>query len=104
MLFRSIPVAKWVVLFVLTRWPADHDERWETFIKQAASTSAKLERPLAATPWPPVKRRNFWVYLVLQAVTASLFGTYWYWMLIEDGNAHFKAHAATDAALVSALR
>lgn len=98
-----IPIARWYLLYVLTKWPSEHEPRWVAFVQQAGSAAAKLGLVAALPIWNPVPRRSFALYLIL-SLFIPFFSLYWYYVLLKDPNEHFKGHAQVEDAFAAIMR
>jgi hypothetical protein len=98
-----VPVARWYVLFVLTRWAPQHDQRWNAFATQAAGAASKVGRPFVAATWNPLPKRSFAVYLILSWLTSLVFQIYWMYAFVKDGNDHFETHVRVEEPFAAAM-
>lgn len=51
-----------------------------------------------------IEERNFWLYLILTLITCGIFGIYWYYTIIDDGNRHFDEHWRFEDQFLSIIR
>jgi len=98
-----VPFVNLYVLYFLTKYPYEHDARWRAFSQQAQGAGSKLGLVTVAPTWKALERRSFFVYLILTIITLGIFGFYWYYVLIEDPNTHFRAHAQFEDVFLQAI-
>jgi len=80
------------VLYFLTKYAHEHDQRWQAFMQQAQSAGSKLGMTVVVPSWKALPRRSYVIYLVVTLfLTFYLFLIYWIYVLIKDPNEHFKA-------------
>lgn len=84
-------IASAYIINSLMRTIYTHDVRWRGF---TASTMAALHTlgMSDGNEWrhEPVKERSMMLFVVLTIVTMGLFLFYWFYVLVEDPNKHFK--------------
>ncbi|MDD5749059.1 MAG: DUF4234 domain-containing protein [Actinomycetota bacterium] len=81
-----------------------HDVCESQFFSLMSSALAKLGRSTeASSAVPNIPERNFAIYVLLSFLTCGIFGLYWMYVLIEDGNTHFEAQVAWEDYLYKAL-
>jgi hypothetical protein len=98
-----VPFVNLYVLYFLTKYPYPHDARWRAFSQQAQAAGSKLGLVTVAPTWRAIEKRSFFVYLILSIITFGIFAFYWYYVLIEDPNTHFHAHAQFEDVFLSAI-
>jgi len=103
-IFAFIPILNLYVLYVLTKYPFEHDSRWHAFTQQAQYALGQVGINIATPSWKTLPRRSFWLYFILSIVTLGLFGIYWLYKLIDDPNEHYKAQWQFEDQLMSQLR
>lgn len=99
-----IPILDLYVLYVLTKYPFEHDSRWHAFTQQAQYALGQVGINIATPSWKTLPRRSFWLYLILTIITLGIFGIYWLYKLIDDPNEHYKAQWQFEDQLMSQLR
>jgi len=98
-----VPFAGLYVYYFLNKDLRLHEKQEKAFFDALNQAFGKLQKPLVVYE-PKTPDRNFWLYLVLTLVTCGLFGLYWYYVLIEDGNRHFDEHARAEDVLLANLK
>lgn len=98
-----VPIARWYLLYVLTKWPPEHERRWVAFVQQAGSAAAKLGLVAVPPIWNPVPPRSFALYLIL-SLFVPFFSLYWYYVLLKDPNQHFLSHVQVEDAFAAVMR
>lgn len=91
------------VLYFLTRYPYEHDSRWQSFTQQAQSAGSKLGMVVVSPLWNRLERRSFALYFILTLITFGLFGIYWLYALLKDPNEHFLNQRQFEDNFVAAL-
>jgi Domain of unknown function (DUF4234) len=90
--------------FLTVGW-REHAERHADLEQAIASAFRDLGLHNATiTDVPNIPERNYWVYLGLTVITLGLFGIYWLYVVMADGNNHMKYHAFVEDQAVGMLR
>lgn len=95
----SLPGIRWYFFWFISKFPYEHEQRWVRFLRHAETAARSIGVPFAVPEIKPVKRHNFWLFLVLSLLTTGLFVAYWYLVLIRDPHKHFRNHVQVDDAL-----
>ncbi|OPY34090.1 MAG: hypothetical protein A4E32_00359 [Methanomassiliicoccales archaeon PtaU1.Bin124] len=98
-----IPILNLYVLYVLTKFPFEHDSRWHTFTQQAQYALSQVGVNIMTPSWKTLPRRSFWLYLIITLII-GVFMIYWLYTLIDDPNDHYQAQWAFEDQLMSQLR
>ena len=80
-----------------------HEMQEKAVFDALNSIFVKLDKPLIAYE-PATPDRNFWLYVVLTLITCGLFGIYWWYTLIEDGNRHFDTHSRAEDVILANMK
>ena len=99
-----IPLALWYVYYFLMKDFYKHERRedgfWEDISKVLDKCDIKFSAPRRTEILP---NRSFVLYLILNIITAGLFGIYWLYVLLKDPNEHFTYHIQIEDELLSTL-
>ncbi|MHB1390203.1 MAG: DUF4234 domain-containing protein [Thermoleophilia bacterium] len=74
-----------------------HESSEQLFMRQAGDTMQQLgmsNQPIVTNLTVP--ERNFTTFLILTVVTCGIYGVYWWYTVIVDGNSHFNDHAVWE--------
>lgn len=83
---------------------ARHDELEAQFFTLTSSALAKLGLASQASQAVPViPERNFVTFLLLSIVTCGIYGLYWFYVLIQDGNNQFESQVQWEDFIYTAL-
>lgn len=97
-------LATWYVYYFLMKDFYKHERRedgfWEDIGKVLDKCDIKFSAPRRTEILP---NRSFVLYLILNIITAGLFGIYWLYVLLKDPNEHFKYHVQIEDELLSTL-
>lgn len=97
-------LATWYVYYFLMKDFYKHERRedgfWEDISKVLDKCDIKFSAPRRTEILP---NRSFVLYLILNIITAGLFGIYWLYVLLKDPNEHFKYHVQIEDELLSTL-
>lgn len=97
-------LATWYVYYFLMKDFYKHERRedgfWEDISKVLDKCDIKFSAPRRTEILP---NRSFVLYLILNIITAGLFGIYWLYVLLKDPNEHFKYHIQIEDELLSTL-
>ena len=97
-------LATWYVYYFLMKDFYKHERRedgfWEDIGKVLDKCDIKFSAPRRTEILP---NRSFVLYLILNIITAGLFGIYWLYVLLKDPNEHFKYHIQIEDELLSTL-
>jgi hypothetical protein len=99
-----IPLLDFYVLYVLNKFPYEHDSRWHAFTQQAQYAAGQIGINIMTPSWKTLPRRSFLLYFILSIITGGIFGIYWLYTLINDPNEHYKAQWQFEDQLMSQLR
>ena len=92
------------MFYFLMRPVFRHDRRWYDFLAQANSALGKLGYKVQPQYGPrPLPDRSYVIYIVLTIVTFGLFGLYWWYVLVDDPNEHFRNQAYLEDSLANAI-
>ncbi|MEW6020224.1 MAG: DUF4234 domain-containing protein [Pseudomonadota bacterium] len=71
-----------------------HEANERIFMMRASEVMQRLGITYQQiVPNMAVPERNFVTFLILTFITCGIYGVYWWYTLIEDGNNHFNNHA-----------
>jgi len=97
-------VAMWIGYYFIMDDMRKHDGLEAQFFTLTSQALAKMGLASQASQAAPnMPDRSFAAYLVLSLVTCGIFGFYWIWTLIDDGNRHVEAQVPWEDFLYSAL-
>lgn len=83
---------------------ARHDQLEAQFFTLTSSALAKLGLASQASQAVPViPERNFVTFLLLSIVTCGIYGLYWFYVLIQDGNNQFESQVQWEDFIYTAL-
>lgn len=83
---------------------ARHDVLEAQYFTLMSSAMAKLGKSAQASQAAPtIPERSFALFLVLTLVTCGIYGFYWLYVLIKDGNDHVEAQVQWEDYIYSAL-
>lgn len=83
---------------------AKHDQLEAQFFTYMSAALAKLGLAgQASQAAPNMPDRSFVAYLLLSLVTCGIFGFYWLYVLVDDGNRHVEAQVQWEDFIYSAL-
>lgn len=83
---------------------AKHDVMEAQYFTLMSAALAKLGLSAQSSQAAPnVPERSFAVYLVLSIFTCGIFGFYWLYVLVDDGNKHVEAQVQWEDFIYSAL-
>jgi hypothetical protein len=99
-----IPFVNLYVLYVLTKFTGQHDQRWNAFILNTQYCSQQFGMNVMAPSWRTIPERSFLLYFLLTILTLGLFLFYWLWKLIDDPNDHFRTQWQFEDSLITQLR
>jgi len=99
----ALPLVRYYFYYFISRFPAEHEQRWVRFLHHTEVVSRTLGVAYLTPEIKPVKRHNFWLFLLLSIITSELFLVYWYFLLIREPHLHFKSHEHVDDALLLAF-
>jgi len=85
-----IPLINYYALYVLTKHPYEHDQRWHAFTQQVQIAGSHLGMSIATPSWKVVPQRSFIVYFII-SILFTPFMLYWMYVLINDPNEHYHA-------------
>jgi len=75
-----------------------HESNEHMFMLKASEAMQKLgmtEQPIVTNLMVP--ERNFVTFIILTLITCGIYGIYWWYTLIIDGNNHFDHHALWES-------
>lgn len=93
------------VRYFLTADMREHQRAEAEYIERASAVLNRLgigKHPVQVEQVVP--DRSFPLYLLLTFVTLGLFGLYWSFVLIKDGNEHFSEHERFEDQLMATIR
>ncbi len=97
-------LAIWYVYYFLMKDFYKHERREDGFVEDINRVldkcAIKFSVPRRTEILPD---RSFVLYLILNIITAGLFGIYWLYVLLKDPNEHFKYHIQIEDELLSTL-
>jgi hypothetical protein len=99
-----IPFVNLYVLYVLTKFTGQHDQRWNAFTQNAQYCSQQLGMDVVAPSWRTIPERSFLIYFLLTILSLGLFLFYWLWKLIDDPNEHFRTQWQFEDSLITQMR
>ena len=94
----------WIGYYFIMDDMAKHDQleaQYFTLISGMLAKAGLSAQPSTAVPNIP--ERNFAVYLILSFFTCGIFGFYWLYALVDDGNRHVEAQVQWEDFIYSAL-
>jgi len=90
-------LAQLYIWYFLMKDFSKHERREDTFWAEISKilnkAGIKLEVPARTNP---LLERSFALYLILNIITAGLFGIYWLYTLLNDPNVHFRYHTKIE--------
>ncbi|QLH74762.1 MAG: hypothetical protein HPY73_04420 [Methanomassiliicoccales archaeon] len=98
-----IPLLQFYVLYVLTKHPFEHDQRWHAFTQQVQYAGSQLGMNIMTPSWKTLPQRSFILYLLV-SILFSPFMFYWMYVLINDPNEHYHAQWQFEDQLMMQLR
>ena len=97
-------LAQLYVWYFLMKDFSKHEGRedmfWAEISKILNKAGIKLEIPARTDQLP---ERSFALYLILNIITAGLFGIYWLYTLLNDPNTHFRYHTKIEDQILPIL-
>jgi hypothetical protein len=100
-----VPFIQFYVYYFLMKDFYQHERKEDRFWTKIKEVLQKLDFNFSI---PPRKKglphRSFVLYLILTVVTAGLFIVFWFYILLEDPNEHFKYHREVDYQLIAILK
>jgi len=103
--YITLGLAGLYIYYFLTRDFFLFEEKKEEFSTLISSMLVKLgvvKYPIK--PERVMKKRNFWLYLVLSIITLGIFMFYWYYILLEEPNHYFRVGQRWEEQIVNAFR
>jgi len=97
-------IAIWIGYYFIMDDMAKHDQleaQYFTLMSTMLAKAGLSAQPSTAVPNIP--DRNFAVYLILSIFTCGIFGFYWLYALVDDGNRHVEAQVQWEDFIYSAL-
>ncbi len=83
---------------------ARHDVLEAQYFTLMSGAMAKLGMSSQATQAAPtIPERNLVTFIILTVVTCGIYGFYWLYVLVNDGNLHFEAQVQWEDYIYSAL-
>ncbi|MCE5295906.1 MAG: zinc ribbon domain-containing protein [Euryarchaeota archaeon] len=98
-----IPLLQFYVLYVLTKHPYEHDQRWHAFTQQVQYAGGQLGLNIMTPSWKTLPRRSFILFFIISIIFTP-FMLYWLYVLIDDPNEHYKAQWQFEDQLMVQLR
>ncbi|MFA5313717.1 MAG: zinc ribbon domain-containing protein [Methanomassiliicoccales archaeon] len=98
-----IPLLQFYVLYVLTKHPYEHDQRWHAFTQQVQYAGSQLGLNMITPSWKTLPRRSFILFFIVSIVFPP-FMLYWMYVLIDDPNEHYRAQWQFEDQLMVQLR
>jgi hypothetical protein len=89
-------------LYHLNRVPEPHDSRWLRYLEQYNSAGSKAGISIPSVPSPTIPKRSFALYAILSLIFFP-FLAYWYHLMIQDVNEHFKAQWKVEDDLLASF-
>ena len=96
-------IALWVLWYVLMEDFQKHEEDEETIVSAINHGLGLLGQDANLTYERQVPARSFWQFMILTLITFGIYGVYWLYCMVEDGNRHFRAQAEWEAQLAAAI-
>lgn len=97
-------IAIWIGYYFIMDDLEKHDRLEAQFFTLTSAILAKMGlASQASQAVPNIPDRSFAAYLILSLVTCGIFGFYWEWALIDDGNKHVEAQIPWEDFIYSAL-
>jgi len=91
-------------LYILTRDFFEHEQSQIAITNQINSLTDDLGGSAGSQFTPGVRQRGFWLYLGLTVITCLLFSVFWFYVLIEDPNRHFRHQVQWEDGLLESLQ
>ena len=96
-------IALWVLWYVLMDDFQKHEEDEETIVSAINHGLGLLGQEANLTYERQVPARRFWEFMILTLITFGIYGIYWLYCMVEDGNRHFRAQAEWETQLAAAI-
>lgn len=96
-------IALWVLWYVLMEDFRKHEEDEETIVSAINHGLGLLGQNVNLTYARQIPARSFWQFMILTLITFGIYGIYWLYCMIEDGNRHFRAQAEWETQLAAAI-
>lgn len=83
---------------------ARHDQYEAQYFTLMSAALAKMGLSAQASQaGPTIPERNFAMFLILTIITCGIYGFYWLYVLVKDGNDHVEAQVQWEDFIYSAL-
>jgi hypothetical protein len=91
------------VLYILTKEPFAHDQRWHAYSQNAQSAAQQVGMNVMTPSWKTLKERSYLLYIILTIFTLGIFGIYWVYVLVTDMNEHMQTQWQFEDGLMREL-
>ncbi len=78
------------VLYILTKEPFGHDQRWHAYSQNAQAAAQQIGMNVMMPSWKTLNERSYLLYIILTLFTLGLFAIYWVYILVTDMNEHME--------------
>lgn len=97
-------IAVWIGYYFIMDDLARHDQLEAQYFTLMSQALAKLGMSSGASQAvPTIPPRSFATFLVLSIVTCGIYGFYWLYVMVEDGNVHVESQVPWEDFTYSAL-
>ena len=91
------------ILYILTKEPFGHDQRWHAYSQNAQSAAQQLGMNVMTPSWKTLKERSYLLYILLTILTFGIFAIYWVYVLVTDMNEHMQTQWQFEDGLMREL-
>ncbi|MEM3186092.1 MAG: DUF4234 domain-containing protein [Conexivisphaerales archaeon] len=101
LLIPIVGIIAWLYIFYFLNYDFYNHEKREDFLLsdlERAFTALGLQFSFRRSS--PIQHRSYVLYLVLTIITFGLFGIYWEYTFITDGNNHFANHSVFEQSIL----
>ncbi|MDD1746870.1 MAG: DUF4234 domain-containing protein [Methanomassiliicoccales archaeon] len=91
------------ILYILTKEPFGHDQRWHAYSQNAQSAAQQLGMNVMTPSWKTLKERSYLLYIILSIFTLGIFAIYWVYVLVNDMNEHMQTQWQFEDGLMREL-
>lgn len=91
------------ILYILTKEPFGHDQRWHAYSQNAQSAAQQIGMNVMTPSWKTLKERSYLLYILLTILTFGIFAIYWVYVLVTDMNEHMQTQWQFEDGLMREL-
>jgi hypothetical protein len=91
------------ILYILTKEPFGHDQRWHAFSQNVQSAAQQVGMNIMTPSWKTLKERSYLLYILLTILTIGIFAIYWVYVLVTDMNEHMQTQWQFEDGLMREL-